>query len=99
MYVIEYVNFGECVVIFDYGDGLNGLSYWGELNLEWVLCKVGNQQLFLVIFLIFMVIDFILGDLKVNYILELVDVIIVYDDYDFKVIIFYEFYYIKFERI
>lgn len=42
MYVIEYVNFGECVVIFDYGDGLNGLSYWGELNLEWVLCKVGN---------------------------------------------------------
>nr|XP_024370359.1 alpha carbonic anhydrase 1, chloroplastic-like [Physcomitrium patens] len=69
---------------FDYGDGPNGPSHWGELNPEWALCKAGNQQSPLAILPTLMVTDPTLGDLKANYTSEPVDVTIVHDDHDFK---------------
>lgn len=99
MYATEYVNPGECAATFDYGDGPNGPSHWGELNPEWALCKAGNQQSPLAILPTLMVTDPTLGDLKANYTSEPVDVTIVHDDHDFKVTTLHEFHHTKSERI
>ncbi|XP_073388922.1 uncharacterized protein [Physcomitrium patens] len=37
--------FLNCHSTFDYGDGPNGPSHWGELNPEWALCKAVWQFL------------------------------------------------------
>lgn len=71
--------------MFDYSEGPNGPSHWGELKTDWAICKSGLQQSPLSITPNLIVTDSTLGNLKANYTSGLVNATISHSGDDFKV--------------